>query len=283
MRKGTSSRWLAPGLFGLVLAGAIAIGQAQTANYIFDQFDSDTAASYGNQAWGTAVPAIAWDGAVNETTSMGPNNSGSGSASWSIDWSASSGSDQVMVVHWLGAVLDLRSYTNVSFDIRFDPASATDGSGSFGWLEIDWVPQSDGWPSTYQNGTTFPSANTKLQAVNGIGFKLQQKKTSASLSGVTKFWLDNLILGVRTNAVPPPKMAITPATTSPGLMIVAPGGGNEYNRSVLRTINGAYSWVGNGDPAGDLRHDHRELSRFESQHLPVGYLPGARHRERLGD
>ena len=261
MRQETSARWLAPGLFGLALAGAIVTGQAQTTDYLIDQFDSDTSGSYGNQWWGTAVPAITWDDAVNKTTTMGPNNTGSGSTAWSIDWSGSNGSDQVMVVHWLGAVLDLRSYTNVSFDIIFDPTSATDGAGSFGWLEIDWVPSSDGWPSTYQNGTTFSSANTnwihvsypldasantKLQAVNGIGFKLQQKKTGYSLSGVTRFWLDNLILGVRTNAAPPPKLAIAPAKTPPGLMMVAPGGGNEYNRSVLRTINGAYSWVGNG-------------------------------------
>jgi hypothetical protein len=80
---------------------------------------------------------------------------------------------------------------------------------------------------------------------------MQQNKTGSSLTGTTTFWLDNLILGVRTNAPPPPTLALTPVTTPPGLMIVASGGGNEYNRGLLRTldpVNGTpyYSWLGHG-------------------------------------
>jgi hypothetical protein len=166
-----------------------------------------------------------------------------------------------MVDEGLGATVDLRGYTNVSYDIRFDPSSATDGNGSYGGLEVDWVPQSDGWPSTSQAITTFyttnhnwvhisyplnASSNTKLQAVTGIGFKMQQKRTGTSLSGVTKFWMDNIILGVRTNAVPPPTLSVAKVTTPPGLMVVACGGGNEYNRGLVRTLNGSCSWVGDG-------------------------------------
>ncbi|HVM48925.1 MAG TPA: glycoside hydrolase family 18 protein [Candidatus Acidoferrum sp.] len=217
--KGSRARWLAPELLCLLFAGATAIGQVRTANSIVDQFDTNTSGSYVNQAWGTAVPVLSWAVTVNQPTTLGPNNSGSGSLFWSINWSTSNGSDQVMVVRGLGTVLDLRPYTNISFDVRFDPTSGTDGNGSFGGIELDWVPQSDGWPSTYQNAATFASANTnwvhvsfgldaranaKLQAVTGIGFKLQQKKTGSSLSGVSRFWLDNLILTGGSNPVVPP-------------------------------------------------------------------------------
>ena len=259
--KRTSISRLAPGLIGLMMAGAGAIGQAQSSDFIVDQFDTDSTGALANQGWGTAVPVIIWDNTVNETTTLGPDNNGSGSALWTIDWSSSNGSDQVMVDEGLGATVDLRGYTNVSYDIRFDPSSATDGNGSYGGLEVDWVPQSDGWPSTSQAITTFyttnhdwvhvsyplnASGNTKLQAVTGIGFKMQQKRTGTSLSGVTKFWMDNIILGARTNAVPPPTLSVAKVATPPGLMVVACGGGNEYNRSLVRTLNGSYSWVGDG-------------------------------------
>ena len=54
-----------------------------------------------------------------------------------------------MVTHRFpnSAVLNLVNYTNISFDIRFDPASATDGTGRFGGVQVDWAPQSDGWPA----------------------------------------------------------------------------------------------------------------------------------------
>jgi hypothetical protein len=39
------------------------------------------------------------------------------------------------------------------------------------------------------------SGNAKLSVVTGIGFKLQQNKTGADLTGTTTFYLDNIILG----------------------------------------------------------------------------------------
>ena len=260
--------WLTAGWFGLVLSASTGLSLAATTNYIVDQFDLDTTGAFVNQYWGSVAPAIAWDDTVNQTSAMGPNNPGSGSAKWVVDWSGGPLTDQIMVVRGFAnsTVLDLNNYTNVTFDLRFDAASATDGNGSFGGVELDWVPRSDGWPSTPAAVTTFASSNanwvhvalpvdasvnSKLSAVNGLGFKMQRSRTGSALTGVTTFWMDNIILGARAAAPAPPKLALTPVTTPPGLMVVASGGGNDYKRGMIRTldpINGipSYSWVGQG-------------------------------------
>ena len=250
----------------LVVATLAGISNAQTTNYLVDQFDTDTTYLLGNQGWGTAAPTISWDDSQNATTTMGPNNPGSGSAEWAIAWPTVN--DQVMVTHsFNGDVLNLNNYTNISFDIKFDTTSATDGAGSYGGVEVDWVPQSDGWPSTpntvaYQTFTagnngwqhvSLPisaSANPKLTSVTSMGFKIQQNKTGSNLTGTTTFWLDNIILGAVTQ-IARPTLSIAPVTTPPGLMMVAPGGGNDYNRTLLMAldpVNGTpnFSWVGAG-------------------------------------
>ncbi|HVM48927.1 MAG TPA: DUF5060 domain-containing protein [Candidatus Acidoferrum sp.] len=198
-------------LFLAVLTVALGrvICLAQT-NYVIDQFDSNTTASYANQHWGTAVPAITWS-TNNATTGLATNTPGSGSAKWVIPWPTTG--DQVMVTHSFGANLNLTQFTSISYDILFDASTATDGYGNVGAIEIDWIPAADGWPSTpnpplatlsFAAGNTnwmhvtvplSAAGNSKLTAVSGIGFKLQQKRTGANLSGTTTFKLDNIILG----------------------------------------------------------------------------------------
>ncbi|HVU27453.1 MAG TPA: hypothetical protein VHG71_06915 [Verrucomicrobiae bacterium] len=237
-------------------------------NYIADQFDSDTTLSLQNQGWGSAVPIVLWDSTQNATTTDGPNNDGSGSSLWSITWPITG--DQIMVANWFdgsGTVLNLNNYTNVSFDIMFDPSSATDGAGSYGGIEFGIIPQSDGWPSTalgiYTSATNngngwihvnIPingASNQKFNAVTGYYIKMQQNRTGANLTGTTMFWLDNIIF--EANTAPPPKVTLSASklTTPPGLMIVAGGSGGTYTRGLLAALdvtNGTrnFSWVGNG-------------------------------------
>jgi hypothetical protein len=260
--------WLASAC-ALILLGTTTATQAANTNFLVDQFDLDSTSLYGNQAWGTAFPYISWDPTLNKTTTLGPNTAESGAAKWEIDWSANPPNDQVMVTRRFpdNAVLDLVNYTNISFDIRFDPAAATDGKGGFGGVEIDWVPQADGWPSTGQ-GTVFlyttnsgwvhveipfdASSNPKLKTVTHVGFKIQQSRTGAALTGVSTFWIDNIILHARAAEIPPPRLALAPVKTPPGLMVTAPGGGNGYRRSMIRTLDPAlgtpyYSWLGQGN------------------------------------
>ena len=196
-------------LVGLTALLARPACEAQSANYVVDQFNSDTTGSYSNQRWGTAVPALTW-GTNNVATALAANPPGSGSARWVIPWTTTG--DQIMVTRLFGATLNLNQYASVSYDILFEPSSATDGSGSLGALEIDWIPAADGWPSTpnppqaivsFASGNTnwihvtLPlngSTNTKLASVSGIGFKIQQSRTGSNLSGTTAFRMDNIIL-----------------------------------------------------------------------------------------
>ncbi len=252
------------GLAGLLAASLTYTSQAQTTNFIVDQFDADTTVSYGSLSWGAAVPFISWD-SLNRSTTLAPNTAGSGSALWSIDWSANPPSDQVMVIRRFtdSATLDLVNYTNLSFDIKFDSTSATDGQGRFGSVEVDWTPSSEGWPSTQAGSQVFYTTNTdwvhvempinaagtpKLSSVTHIGFKIQQSATGAPLSGVSSFRIDNVILHARAAELPGPTLALAPVETPPGLMVVASGGGNGYRRGMIRTQDPVmgqpyYSWL----------------------------------------
>src|SRR5882724_3871927 len=60
--------------------------QAETITYTVGQFDTDTVGYFTDQNWGTAVPAITWDGSQNATTALGTNVPGSGSSAWVIPW-----------------------------------------------------------------------------------------------------------------------------------------------------------------------------------------------------
>ncbi|HEY1787906.1 MAG TPA: hypothetical protein VGJ73_07110 [Verrucomicrobiae bacterium] len=255
-----------------VLVFGSAISHAQPfANYIADQFDSDTTASLQNQGWGAAVPIIVWDGSQNATTTMGPNNAGSGAALFDISWPNPSG-DQVMIANWFdgsGTVLNLNNYTNVSFDIMFSQNGGSDGAGSYGVVEFGCIPTSDGWPSTalgdytseVSNGNgwihvSFPlnaSSNPKLSSVEGYYIKLQQSRTGGNLTN-TLFWIDNVIYGGLTNLPPNPALRITPnKATAPGLMVVCGGSGGTYTRGLMMAFDVTntirnYSWVGSPNP-----------------------------------
>lgn len=200
-------------LAGLAIFGPLTVS-GQT--YVVDQFNTDSTSSYINLGWGTAVPTITWDDTVNATTTLASNYPGSGASKWSVPWPTTG--DQIEVVRAFnnGAVLNLNNYSSVSFDIMFASNSATDGNGTYGAVEIDAVPQSDGWPSTslaiytssVANGNgwihvTLPvngALDSSLQAVTGMGIKIQQRETGSNLKGTTAFWLDNIIFSGYTNS-----------------------------------------------------------------------------------
>jgi hypothetical protein len=269
MKMFKSSHWLRPLAIALTAGSVVATSQAQPyANFIADQFDTDTSGDFDNNSWGTASPTITWDGTQNAVTTMGPNNAGSGSLDWQIAWPLASG-DQIMVTRGFnnGAILNLNDYTNVSFDIMFAPNCATDGQGSYGVVEIGCSPQSDGWPSTalgdyysaVANGNGWihvvmpinASSNPKLSAISAWYVKMQQSKTGGNVTGTTAFWLDNVIFGGLTNLPPPPTVSISKNTNPAGLLIVCGGSGGTYTRGLMMafdTANGTrnFSWVGSG-------------------------------------
>jgi hypothetical protein len=198
------------GVVAVVLfARAAAVCHGQTTNYIVDQFDANTTGLYINQRWGTAVPTIAFS-SNNAVTALVSNHPGSGSSQWVVPWTANGDQIEVTRAFNNGTTLNLNLFATVSFDIMFATNSATDGNGSYAAVEVDAVPQDQGWPSTslaiYTSSTangngwmhvSLPvsaAGNTNLAAVTGIGFKIQQSWTGSNLAGTTIFWLDNIIL-----------------------------------------------------------------------------------------
>jgi hypothetical protein len=268
MKFSIRSQWFKSVAMAMTAAGALTTVQAQPyANYVADQFDTDTSSSFDNNVWGSASPVITWDDTKNAATTMAANNAGSGSLEWQIAWPEASG-DQFMVTRGFvsSTVLNLDDYTNVSFDIMFATNCGTDGEGSYGDVEIGVTPQSDGWPSTalgvYQSEVTngngwihvsmpfTASSIAKLSAVTAYYVKIQQSRTGGNLTNTT-FWLDNVIFGGNTNAVPPPKLAITPNNSPAGLMIVCGGSGGTYTRGLMMAYDPVnttrnFSWVGTG-------------------------------------
>lgn len=232
-------------LGSLIFFAIVVLAKAQTgANYIVDQINTDTTAQFVDLKWGMAIPNITWS-----------TNNG-GSARWVIPWTTTN--DQIMVTRSLTNGINLNNYDTLSFDIQFAPTSATNGNESFGALEIDWTPQSAGWPSIPNPPeaiTTFSSGNTNwihvvmpinasgisnLTTVNAIGFKIQQDRTGANLSGATAFWLDNIILTSVVNSPvtgPPQIVQLTPPQQWRRLELQVtnvPGAANPFDPDSIR-------------------------------------------------
>lgn len=267
-------RWLV----SLVAVCSAATSQAQIAtNYIIDQFDSPGEIGYYQDAgWNGGATASFSFSSSNATTSLVPNNAGSGSMEWQVYWTGTAGQDvagrtSFNTLNSLGDVLNLVSagYTNLSFDIQFQPDCATDGAGSYGNLEVEYFTQTAGWyefdGGTYassvanSNGWIHvnlpinPNALTSYDSLTnttGIGLKIQQNKTGNNIVGTTDFLIDNLIL-TAGGPPPPPVVSIAPTQTYPGLLFVSSGGGNQYNRTLLEATDPTsglnFSWIGAGN------------------------------------
>ena len=236
--------------------------RGQGANYIVDQFDTNSAALYVNLAWGTAVPAITWDATQNALTSLASNNPGSGSANWVVPWPTTGDQIEVARAFNNGAVLNLNNYTNVSFDILFASNSATDGNGSYGIIEVDAAPQSSTYPSValgkytsaVANGNGWmhvslsvsAAGNSALSAVTGIGLKIQQNKTGANLSGTTAFWIDNIIFngsGAQPATNPPQILALNAAQVWQRLefqITNVPSASNPFDPDIIK-VDGTFT------------------------------------------
>jgi len=265
-QKLTAQKWIRLASLGVILAGSTAVTQAQYTNYLVNQFDDSTGVDiWNNQGkwWGGTPVTLEWDGTVNATTTSGPNHAGSGSMKITADWSDPN-ADQYMLwqtfagQNWNSSVkLNLLSYTNCAFDIRFDSSSGTNSGGNYGYLEPAFVPPS--WSQIWPGGQNIPVTNgwyhfvipidratPGIDSIAGFGLKMWAK---GSLAQPQVFWVDNIIFNVDTNPIiPPPTMALQPITQSPGLNIVA-GANGDYPREMVATKTGVdEGWVGQSGP-----------------------------------
>ena len=276
----------ASAVFGLIVAGSVAIGQAQTfTNIILLSFDT-SGDPYVNmvQWWGGDVWSVAWDGTQNCPDPLVPPVAGSGALEFTINWTDTSGVsgnpqpqfcflDGVNGGGW-NTAFNVTAGTPVNgffydldFDYMFDPGSARSANdGSFGSLQVGFAMP--GWSQTWVwnnngNGITNQGWNhvhqyvdPTLPNINQIGgftiifpWQTSTGNTNAfytNANQVTTFWLDNIVF--TTNLTKPLK----PPTLT--LKPVAPTPGlNIQTTAAAGTYDrdciatvNSYSWVGNG-------------------------------------
>lgn len=252
-----------PVLTAAVLAWSAGLVSAQ--DYVVNTFDDDTQASTWSRWWGAAPQLYEFDYTVDAAAKA---SSGSLKVTVDFDLAAYGGDNQFAAQTGFGdaANLDGTKYTNLVFDIRWDPSSPKTASGDFGYLEYGF--RNSDWSQTWLGGKSIAASSAgqwvrvtapinpttaKLDTITGVVLKLWSGG-AGGLNGQTVFWLDNVKLIASPNAVlPPPVMAIQSA--KPGLQLSASAPGQQYQRQSIRTLTAdadgnpiSYSWVGSTTP-----------------------------------
>jgi hypothetical protein len=243
---------------GSLALAAIATAQAQTPDFIVNNFDADTEAASWVRWWGAAVQTYEFDPTVDANASA---SSGSLKATIEFDRATHGGDNQFALVGSFpeNAVVDGSQYTNLVFDLRWDPNSPKRAGGDFGFLEIGFrrADFSQLWldpltvPATAADGwmrVTLPisAASAGIDQITGIVFKLWSGDPTTGFIGNTVFWIDDVHLEGRENTtVPQPTMFIEKA--EPGLSIFASSSG-QYDRQNIQTVEATQSFVGASSP-----------------------------------
>ena len=269
---------------GLILAGAVAIGQAQTyTNIIITAFDtsSDPFVNWV-QWWGGDVWTVAWDGSQNASDPLVPPVAGSGAMKFNVDWTDTSGvsGNQGPQFCWLagfgggGWNVSFNGYPtsavngfyyDLDFDLMFDPGSARSANdGSFGNIQVGFAMPgySQYWAWT-GNGYTNQGWNhihayvdptvPNVWQLGGVTVYLPWQTSTGNTnafytnaSQVTTFWIDNIVMKTNlTKPMNPPTLGLAPVAPIPGLNIQTTSAAGTYDRDCIATVN-SYSWVGAG-------------------------------------
>lgn len=240
-------------LAGLLVAGSASLAQAQE-NILISSFDTEDTAAAWSRWWGNAPQTYEWDGTVNNPADPA---SGSLKATIGFDLAAHGGENQFALLGNMAETVDGTKYTNLVFDLRWDPASPKTPGGDFGYLEYGF--KAADWSQVWLGGRSIsgegwqrlvipidPTLN-KLDQVNGVVLKLWSGDANNGMTGTTVFWLDNVMLEANTNiVVDPPTLSL--AAAQPGLQLFASASGSQYQRQNIRTVGGEQSWVGQGQP-----------------------------------
>lgn len=255
--------------------------QAQVTNFTLYSFDTDqVSATPYNSAWGNWFGAVyqgvSWD-AGNDSS----NNPNSGALELLLNFP---GGGQYVL--WDGgspnyAPLDLATWTNLSFDIRYDVTSAVrtntsaagqNGSQGVGSLDYGFMRMGSRSPTFNQdwiyyfaipatNGNGNPNTNwthisvdlrTVAQTYSDLSAGLVNlifgmdaaNYGNAPLKGPQTLWIDNIQL---TGAIPkpaPPKLSLVKA--NPALRTF--GGSGQFGRAQVQLVDQNESWIGGTFP-----------------------------------
>ena len=253
--------------------------QAQVTNRTLYNFDTDQVSSTGyNTAWGNWFGGV-FQGVVWDPSNDSSNSPTSGSLELSLNFPG--GNQYVM---WDGgspnyAPLDLGTWTNLSFDIRYDGSSAirtntAGGNGSLGAgsLDFGYMRMGSRGPSFSQdwiyyfavsatNGAGLPNTNwnhinvdlrTVAQNFSDLSAGLVNlifgidagAYGNAPLRGPQTIWIDNIRLTGSVPHPPPPTLSIV--KTTPALRLF--GGSGQFGRAQLQLVDTSEGWIGGTFP-----------------------------------
>jgi hypothetical protein len=254
--RGSMKRSIALSSVLLAFGFSAALVGAATEDYIINKFDQASEASPWGRWWGDATQLYEFDPAKDAD---GNPSSGSLKATIGFDRAAYGGENQ-FALYRIFPVLDATKYTNLVFDLYWDPSSPKRPSGDHGYLDYGFrtptwgqiwlggqaIPANAGWIHvTVPISPTLPNITT----AEGVVLKMWAGDTPG-LTGTAVFWLDNVKLIAITNNVqiPPPTLSISDPT--PGLNLIAslpPGPNAENQRQNIRTVQTYFSWIDSFD------------------------------------
>jgi hypothetical protein len=274
-----------------IITGFAVAACAQTTDYIISTFDTaDEVSGWGQWPnWGSVPQSYQHDASVDAD-----GNPSSGSLKVIVEFNlATYGSgNQLAVLHPLTET-NVSGYTNLVFDLRWDPSSPKRPSGTdHGNLEYGF--RSAGWGQTMLEGSTaipthgnwvhfqIPIRPTlpNLDTVSGILLKIWAGDSGNNLTGTATFWLDNVKL-IAANSGPPPAPTMSISKAVPGLNLVPSDPTYVYQRQSIRTVSTANSWLDQFDPVEyaitiwkypDAAHNNFQTHMFlvPANNLPYG-------------
>ena len=208
---------------------------------VLDTFDTSDSVTAVFNWWGNGLQTYSW-------STMDANNSGSSGSLQVVAPFTGSGDQFVCTVPITQQVFP--SYTNLEFDLYWNPSSPTRGDGSYAYLEIGLKTTSWGqdWLAGYNvlaaNGGNWvhvvePIALSVNDAINGVIFKINGGNWGNPTSGTVGFWVDNIMLSGPIQLLAP-SMSIQ--TAIPGLAIWASQANNTVQREEIRTVNNDHTW-----------------------------------------
>jgi hypothetical protein len=273
----TMKKYASGALAILALSLSNMSGIAQTTNYVVYNFNTDQVAGTWGNFYGGALQSALWDSTVDAS-----NNPSSGSMKVVVDYNHNE------LTLWDGPnayyTADITTtFTNLSFDIRFDISSAVrtntsaagqDGSAGVGSLDYgdyriggtknydqDWfytfaIPATNGLgqPNTNWNHVSIAlNTNTvpfgELTTFTAFLIDLDDNNygNNNTLLGTQTFWVDNVQFIGPAGGIPLPPPAMGLKKTTPALRLFG-GSGGIYSRSQLTTVDQNQSWIGGAYP-----------------------------------
>jgi hypothetical protein len=228
---------------------------AATEDYVINTFDQASEMSPWGRWWGDATQTYEFDPAMDAG-----GNASSGSLKGTIGFDRANIPDNQFALYRIFPVHDATKYTNLVFDLYWDPSSPRRPGGDHGvldigfrtpswgqiWLGARTVPTNAGWLHiTLPISPTLPNITT----AEGVVFKMWAAD-NPGLTGTAVFWLDNVKLVGITNEVQivPPSVSLTKPI--PGLNLIAslPVAPNAENqRQNIRTVGSGFSWIDSFD------------------------------------